>query len=517
MKKGMALLLGLMLALCIWGNSGALADTVPTITPHPTLPSSQVDGTTFKDSALHCRSAILVDQTTGTVLYELDADSKQYPASITKIMTCLLALEYSEGTADGLQEKVTVAPFDPMRSDYTQIGMVEGEVYTLEQLLYGLMLASGNDAAVAIADHIAGSISNFADLMNARAQELGMTGTHFVNPNGIHDDDHYTTARDMMLLTREAMRNETFRTIVATRTYTCPATNKNPERKWINTNRYYGIRYPEYEWEPAIGVKTGYTNAALNTFVCAVSYEGRELIGVTMGFPDTDSRFNETKTLMRYGLRYFDNMDLRAVAQKQQLTLTIPNAESGGPVAVSIASGDPVYATLPVADTDALTLDPGKLTVQITPVENLSAPVTQGSVVGTAELSYNGTVYGTVDVTVNENVAVSPTALLTPDPAATQAPEGTSLSNPNNTLAPATPPSSTWSKLRQALLVVIGILLVLIAGAVIYLKLIPAITGRNRRSRARMQHSASVAARRTYYDQRGRRSSDPYARSPRRR
>lgn len=524
MRKAAALLIAVLTALCIWSWSPvALADPTPTITPHPTLPASKVEDNELRDDALHLRSAILADSDTGTVMYEYDADSRQYPASITKIMTCLLAIEYSEDTAEGLQEKVKVQPFEPLRSDYSKIGMKEGEVYTLEQLLYGLMLPSGNDAAIAIADHVAGSLPNFAELMNEKAQELGMTGTHFVNPHGIHDEDHYTTARDMMRLGMAAMENDTFRQIVGTPTYTCPATNKNEARKWTNSNRFFGVKYPEFKWEPMVGIKTGYTDAALHTFVGALSYEGREMISVVLGSPDSATRFTETKLIMRYGLRYYDNMDLAEVAGRQELTLAIPNAEDPAPAPVSLDAASPILATLPVADTDALTLDPGKLTVKITPAENLSAPLAQGTVVGTAEISYNGVVYGTADVTVDQNVAVNPTVSLTPEPSDAPTDEA---AIPDSDLIPATPPSTLRSRAHQALMIILGVLLVLVAAGILFCVILPMATGRRRRTRrSSNRRSTAPASRSRRIATRGRRSaaertaaarrSDPRTRSRR--
>ena len=201
---------------------------------------------------------------------ERHADTKRYPASTTKIMTCILALELAEPDA-----LVTVSKRACNLSERnSKMGLVPGERFTMIDLLYGLMLPSGNDAAIAIAEHIGGSIAGFAVLMNEKAEALGMTGTHYVNPHGLHNDAHYTTARDLAVLTAYAMQNETFRSIVATPECTATSADgrvlelKNANRllRDIVVTGYepYSCLYPD-----AIGVKTGDTHLAGKCLVAA--------------------------------------------------------------------------------------------------------------------------------------------------------------------------------------------------------------------------------------------------------
>ena len=198
------------------------------------------------------------------VFYERAADERAYPASTTKIMTCILTLESGED----LDTQVTVG--EEVKKGFTEhsslMGLEIGETVSLRDLLYGLMLVSGNDAAAAIAVHLAGSIEAFADRMNSKAAELGMTSTHFVNPHGVHNDDHYTTARDMARLTAYALKNEQFRSIVSTGSYTVDASNLRATPLTLeNTNKLIHTLATDTEsclYEYAIGVKTGDTTMA---------------------------------------------------------------------------------------------------------------------------------------------------------------------------------------------------------------------------------------------------------------
>ena len=206
-------------------------------------------------------AAILIDKDSGYVLYDKNADEKRYPASTTKIMTALITLENAENL-DELVE-VTEEDFIGVASDASKAGFMVGEQVPVIDLLYGLMLPSGNEAANTLARYIGGSIENFADMMNEKAKELGCTGTHFENPNGLHDDNHYTTARDLAIITQEALKDETFALIVNTAQKTLSETNMTPMRdgkalKVYTTNMLIYSRYqPEY-YSYAKGVKTGF-------------------------------------------------------------------------------------------------------------------------------------------------------------------------------------------------------------------------------------------------------------------
>ncbi len=228
---------------------------------------------------ISARSAIVVDAASGRVLYEKDADRKSLIASTTKIMTGLLAAE-----AGNLEEPFEIPP-EAVGIEGSSLYLREGEVLTREQLLYGMMLRSGNDAAVALAIATAGSVEDFVVRMNERAAELGLSGTHFANPNGLDDEDNYSTARDLARLARAAMENKTFAGVVGSKQY------RFGNRVLVNHNKLL------WRYEGAAGVKTGYTKAAGRLLVSAAERNGQRLIAVTI---DAPSDWADHKALLDY-------------------------------------------------------------------------------------------------------------------------------------------------------------------------------------------------------------------------
>lgn len=229
-------------------------------------PSARAEGAKPELSAV---SAILVDADSGRVLYEKNADEKRLIASITKLMTALVAVE----SAGDLSREVTVVRADTLAegsSMYLQVG----ERVSLETLLYGLLLSSGNDAALAIARGCAGDVDTFVGWMNQRAESLGMTSSHFANPNGLNDDSHYSTAADMALLAMEVMENETLAKIVGTKSITLGA------RTFTNHNKLL------WQYDGCAGMKTGYTEKAGRTLVSCARRNGQLLLAVTLNAPN---------------------------------------------------------------------------------------------------------------------------------------------------------------------------------------------------------------------------------------
>ena len=245
--------------------------------------------TTWAEPDISSPSAILIDSKTGRVLYEKECDVKRYPASTTKIMTGILCIELGS-----LNDIVTIGtnPSQIERGS-SQIYLIPGEQLTLEQLLYAMMLESANDASIAIAEHISGSVEEFVKLMNKRAKELGANDTNFVNPHGLHDDNHVTTARDLALIAKHAMTLPKFREVVATVNYTIPETNKQPARDYItNSNKLIWKINKTYSYDYAIGIKTGYTTKAKNNLVAGALKDDMELISVVMNENSTNSSSN---------------------------------------------------------------------------------------------------------------------------------------------------------------------------------------------------------------------------------
>lgn len=251
------------------------------------------------------KSAILMEADTGAVIYAKDIDEKLYPASITKIMTGLLAVENLKlnDTVTFTREMLDSLPYDAAIQ-----GVSVGEVMTVKDCLYSLMLRSNNDMAVALAYTIAGSEEEFGKMMTNRAKEIGAVNTNFVNASGLHDENHYTTARDMALITREAMSNPTFAAIFSTSEYELSATNKSEAFTiWHRHNMLVKGRADYYQY--AVGGKTGYTDQAGRTLVTAAEKDGMKLISVIM-FSSNESIFTDTRSLFNYGFNNFHKVTI---------------------------------------------------------------------------------------------------------------------------------------------------------------------------------------------------------------
>lgn len=254
---------------------------------------------TLEDAYLYTTNCILIDADTGDVLYERDPDSKVYPASTTKIMTLLLACEYADDKFDKIVTVPKIA--DEVPADSSRVPVHEGERMPFRDLLYGLMLRSGNDAANAIAVLMGKNTANFAKRMNMRAEELGMTGTLYHNAHGYHNAEHYTTARDLATLTRAAIANELFREIVSAKEYTMAATEKRAALE-LKTNYLILDETSPYYYPYAWGVKTGTTSAAGYCYVGAATKDGRTLIAVVMSSGSIETnKWTDAKHLFQYG------------------------------------------------------------------------------------------------------------------------------------------------------------------------------------------------------------------------
>ncbi len=236
--------------------------------------------------SLSSASAIVMELSTGTVLYSKNIHKKHYPASITKIMTSLLTLENSS-PSDVVT--FTEAEAHGIETGSSSMYCVPGEKFTIEQVLYGIMLQSANEMCLVAADHVAGSVEKFVDMMNERVAQLGLKDTHFMNPNGLHNDDHYTSAYDMACIAREAWKNPSFQKICGTRTYKVKSTNKRKASEILGgqlLNHHQMINGYEtgsrYEKDYVVGGKTGYTSMAHSTLVTFAEKDGMQLVSVIM-------------------------------------------------------------------------------------------------------------------------------------------------------------------------------------------------------------------------------------------
>ena len=337
----------------------------------------------------HC---LLMESSTGKVIYEKSAYEKIYPASTTKIMTAILTLEHCSLTdiATVSHEAIYSVPVG-----YSHAYLQEGEELTIEQLLNVLLIPSANDAANVLAEHIAGSISSFATMMNTKAAEIGCTGTHFVNPNGIHNKNHYSTAYDLALMGRYAMQNETFRKIVTTTKYTLPSTNKFPEptRFFKATN---DLIIPDsrdcvdnYYYFYATGIKTGYTNAAGNCIVASAKKDGVEYIVVILGAERLENglsaRYIDCKNLFNYA---FEHYKIYTINQENTVLkqVTISNSSFATKHLNLVVQND--ITLLLKKDTDEASINP-----QIDISVPLEAPIQKNSVVGTISYTIDDNIY----------------------------------------------------------------------------------------------------------------------------
>ena len=322
------------------------------------------------------RASILIEAKTGRVLYEQNAHEPLPMASTTKIMTALVALE--NGNLDDL---VTTGD-NAFGVPGTSIYLSRGEQLPLRDMLYGLMLASGNDVAVAIAEHIGGDVDGFCKMMNGRAAEIGCEDTVFATPHGLPADNHHTTARDLALIAREAMRNPYFREIVSTQRASIPWAGHDYDRILNNKNKLLS------EYPGAIGVKTGYTKAAGRCLAFAANRDGLELIGVVLNCPDW---FQEAEALLDRG---FDNWQMVSLLSAGETVRRIPVENGIADTVRVIASGD-VSAPVRMDSWPDLVLELP---------DSLNAGLRQGDVIGTAKLIDNGQTLIAVPLVAADNV-----------------------------------------------------------------------------------------------------------------
>ncbi len=351
--------------------------------------------------AVSTASVVLADAESGQVLFAKNEEQRAYPASTTKIMVALLALENLQ-----LDELVTATPsaLSLLPPGHTNMGLKAGEQLTVRQLLYGLMLPSAGDAANVLAERISGSVDEFVKLMNRRALELGMTSTNFVNASGAHDEHHYTTAANMVILAREVMKNETFREIVSTDLYIIPPTQQYPEeRRLSNTNHLVSTRRTaKYYYRYATGIKTGFTNAAKLCLVSSAEKNGVSLICVALG-ADTEENemmdFVDTIKLFDYG---FKNFKRTPIVEKNSIVAQAPIKSAKGAKQILLEAGSDI-SRLYEADEEV-----GKIEHTDTIQEKIKAPIKKGDVLGTAEYFVDSVSVGKVDLIADKDYAYDP-------------------------------------------------------------------------------------------------------------
>lgn len=370
-----------------------------------TIESNEIPGWP-QGPQIESASAVVMDMDTGTFLYSKNATAKMSPASTTKIMTTLLLVENCN-----LDDEITFSEivYD-LEEGSSHLGIQPGETITLRDAAYGIMLASANDIANGVAEFMAGSLSGFADMMNARAQELGCVNTHFSNPHGLYSEDHYTCAYDMALIAQAAYDNPVFREIATTKEYTIPATNLvDEERSFLNHHKMM-LGSEEYYENWCTGGKTGFTSDSLNTLVTYAEKDGKRLVGVVFRVNGADKAYLDTTEILNYGFDNFFTENVKTVDANADfydimgLEYLGQASEFQSPVwKRSPAAKGRVSITLPN------TVSPESLTYQ---VEEQNGGVTKisyeynGNPVGTGRGDF-GTIYAPAQLAFERDVAVT--------------------------------------------------------------------------------------------------------------
>lgn len=332
-------------------------------------------------------AAILIDSSTEKVLYSKNENEKMYPASTTKILTAILTIENCN-----LDDIVTV-PYEAIStipSGYSVAALQPGEQLTVEQLLQVMLVHSANDAANVLAYHVSGSIDSFANLMNQKVSELGLQNTHFTNPSGEHNENHYTTAYDLAIIMKYCMKNSTFRKLSSLKYCKIPATNKYDERVFNTTNDLLTHNNSsDYYYKYAIAGKTGYTTEAKNCLVSAANKDNLELICVVLSTGlysnNLSAKFVDTKTIFDYG---YDNYTIRKIRERDAIATQIE---------IDKATKETKNLDLLISDDITALISQDDFKTEFSPEikidDNLSAPIAQGQVVGKIIYNIDGTEY----------------------------------------------------------------------------------------------------------------------------
>ena len=348
----------------------------------------------LSEGHLTATSVILIEADSGRVIFEKNADERMYPASTTKVLTVWLALMLGESLEDGLETKLPVSENAVnLAPDESSAKFAAGENVRLIDLCYAAMLVSGNDAATAIAEGLGGTVESFAGMMNEAAWSFGCYNTHFVNANGLHDENHYTTARDLAALARIAMQDETFRKIASAPSYTLPKDNIYRARSITNGNNFVtesGDENKKNRYYPdATGIKTGTTSAAGNCLVASASRDGVNLISVVLGATSDTSRYEDTIKLMDYGFSQFLSTSIAEIYLRNPRVIDIRGFDLDDPEVGRLTLEIRLQST-GVSDVIVTTREEMEYWVQnfssFTVTEftrELRAPITAGEVMGT--------------------------------------------------------------------------------------------------------------------------------------
>ena len=408
MKKSKILLLMLIAALAV----SMLA--LPALATEETSESNET-GVSVSEAAptVSASAAILMDTKTGDVYYDYNADQSCPPASTTKIMTALLVVEAIENGQFSLDD--SVAAYDDCRygmdddSSNASPAIEPGEILSVRDLLYCAMLVSANEACNILAEYTAGSISDFVSRMNERASALGCTNTHFSNPSGLEDSNHYSTARDMALIAREAVSHDQFVSLCSASSYTVGATNLHDSRSLKNTNAFVNPDSSYYDSD-VYGVKTGYFEAAGGCLVSAIDKDDTDLIAVILGGTindEEDRRYDDTAALFDW---LYNNYSYHQVLSSTDSVIKVP---------VTLATSDTVagrpdtsISVLLPNDFDMDSLEYEYVIYSERDATPLIAPVSAGTILGEVTVSAGGRVFGTVNLVATNTADLSKSVYL---------------------------------------------------------------------------------------------------------
>ena len=332
--------------------------------------------------------AVLMDAETGTVLFSKNAGELTFPASTTKVLTALVVLEHAS------LDDVVAIDYEPGVTG-SSMYIVPGEAFTVETLLKGLLIRSANDAAEILARHVSGSVEAFVALMNQHAAAIGAVNTHFTNPHGLPDENHVTTAYDLALISREAMKNDFFREVVASPSLVIAPTSETEQRVYNNSNRFlwgkgpshqmiYQGNYTNIYYEPVDGIKTGYTHSARNCLISSAVFNNDRYIAVVLN-AEQESIYADSRTLLDYGFQFFHRIHL---------------VENGSQLAMMPVMGGDSEAVALVADTTLQQIVPRNVLPSdvrmelLLPEEDLAAPLAQNEILGQVQYFYEDELLG---------------------------------------------------------------------------------------------------------------------------
>ena len=339
---------------------------------------------------INSRAYVVIDRKSNTILVGKNENQKKKMASTTKIMTALVVIEHVN-----LSDIVEISK-KAASTGGSRLGLKTGDKITISDLLYGLMMRSGNDAAVALAEYVAGSISDFANLMNEKANSLGLSNTHFVTPHGLDEDEHYTTAYELALLSNYAMNNEIFAKIVGTKNYTI--TINGYPKVLTNTNELLGVLNGVY------GIKTGFTNGANRCLVTCCKRSNMDIICVVLGADTKKYRTTDSVKLIEYTFNNFTYVNIEEILsnyfeiwkREKFHTITIAKGVSNH---LDITFEELPYSSIPIRN-DLI----DKLHVYINYESNLNAPIIKGTSIGTMTLELEGTTIYYSNIFINTNI-----------------------------------------------------------------------------------------------------------------